>query len=148
LSLANAASPQGYPDGAGFGSDQATPFEDSVTGVNMYPLAPHTLPLDWETITNVDVENYLYTVGDRWSWYGGSIDGSTTSTVSTASAAYRFQGICDPSVTTTTDKKYYAGCSSANNDVDTGGVVAPTSMSSIIYGYSKQIYPLLKPLYV
>jgi hypothetical protein len=44
-------------------------------------------------------------VGDRWGWYGGGVNKAAPK-LSTATATYRMQGQCDPSVTDDRSKMY------------------------------------------
>jgi hypothetical protein len=113
------------------------------------------IPLAWEIESNVNAFNHAEQVGGprggRWSWYGGDANAITNPKLSTASASYRMQGQCDPSLTddiaNRTAKSYYPGCTAANNDLSTGGAVKPTDTNEQIVRKASDISFLLKPLY-
>ena len=109
----------GYPDDQ-WETDEHVPFLDTLSGKNVYPILTDTLPPDWNITMNVNESNYQEHVQDRWPWY-------SRFPISTASAAYRFQGQCDPEENDPAAATYYKNCTDANNDYSTGGVVQPTS---------------------
>ena len=131
----------GYPDHPGYPGDLNVPFFDIVSRTNKYPLKwNESLPLDWEVQPMVTSENYKEHVGDRFSWYSGN------ARISTGTAAYRMQGACDPDATVG-DPEYYSGCTTAHNNLTTGGVTAPTETNFLIERKARDLIPFLKPLY-
>eukprot|EP00520_Triparma_pacifica_P008837 CAMPEP_0118669550 /NCGR_PEP_ID=MMETSP0785-20121206/20964_1 /TAXON_ID=91992 /ORGANISM="Bolidomonas pacifica, Strain CCMP 1866" /LENGTH=1805 /DNA_ID=CAMNT_0006564247 /DNA_START=118 /DNA_END=5535 /DNA_ORIENTATION=+ len=132
----------GYPDNSEYANDGFVPFKDSVTDKNKYPLAwPHRVPLDWEVVSNVNTANAEEHLRDRWSEF------EHFSRMSTASAMYRVQGACNPAANDSSDPEYYPGCTTAHNDMTTGGVVAPTSTNELIEKKSRDLTPFLKMLF-
>ena len=135
----------GYPKT--LNDDSLAPFYDAENKVNMYPLQSNPLPLEWDFSTtlngegNVNHGNYAEHVQDRWSWY------DSNPRLSTESAFYSMQGACDPKVTNSTAMEYYPNCSDANNDISTGGIIAPTPTNQFIYQKSADLSPFLKALY-
>ncbi len=128
--------------------DSATPFHGSE-----YPIAmmDPLLPMDWdfsrtadEAKGNVNESNYFEHVQDRYSWY------SMHPRLSTENSFYFMQGACNPNATATnlTNRAdYFPNCTVANNDISTGGVVAPTSLNAQIARKSASLSPLLKALF-
>lgn len=140
----------GYPDHPSYADDSLVPFlQYSETGESIYsyPLESSPLPRDWEIVPNVNALNGKEHLQDRVSWYGKGIDGQGTLMVSTASAVYRQQGACDPSISDPNNKAYYPGCTEANNDFSTGGAVAPTETAGLIAAKAADLNFILKPLY-
>lgn len=144
----------GYPDALGFPEDANVPFFDVESGTNRYPIVAPPLPLDWQLhdYLNVGEDNHQEHVQDRWSWY--QMDqalleqhGMDPICLSTATAGYFMQGMCDPNVTDPTHPTYYPGCTNANNNVETGGVVAPTKTNKWLHRKSADLTPVLKALY-
>jgi hypothetical protein len=126
----------GYPDS----SDSQVPFLDMVTGTNKYPIVAPPMPLEWNLDPNLSEENYNEYLQTRWAYY-------QTRPVNTVNAAFHFQGICNPNATQATDPGYWKGCTEANNDVPTGGVVAPSSLTEMIHRKSSDLVPLMRALY-
>eukprot|EP00957_Ditylum_brightwellii_P096650 7361213-Ditylum_brightwellii.AAC.1 len=131
----------GYPNHDGYKDDTAVPFFDTDTQRNMYPLNSPPLPLDWQIDPNVNDANHQEHVQDRWSWYGED------PIVSTRSAAYVMQGVCDPDVMNPSHPTYFANCSGANNDIDTGGAVTPSPTNKLIARKAADLSFLLKSIY-
>ena len=131
----------GYPD---FLDDSQVPFYDTISQTNQYPVRGPNALLDWQ-IKEIDVlvneENQQELVQDRWSWY------NQNAPLSTSRAAYFMQGICDPNVTDPSYRTYFAGCTDANNDISTGGVISPSPFNSVIHRKTSDLGPLLKSLY-
>jgi len=138
----------GYPNE----DDSQVPFFDTKTQSNVYPLMNEALgpDLDWDfsrdsedgQVGNIDENNYLEHLGEkRYSWYA-----SQYPRVSTSSGTYHMQGSCDPNATTGA-VSYHPNCTSANNDIDTGGVIAPTQTSRQVYRKSADLIPFIKALY-
>ena len=128
----------GYPD-RGWEDDRNVPFLDMDTNTNKYPLKAPPVPLDWNITWNVNRENAVEHVQERSKWIG---DAPVMST-----ASYFMQGTCDPSVTDPNHPAYYENCTAANNDVITGGVVAPSPTNQALYQKSGDLGALLKPLF-
>lgn len=134
----------GYPDDPGYADDSLVPFRDMVSGRNIYPLkASAPLPLEWEleptVITDKNAKEHLGFL--RSEWY-------LKDDLSTATANLRMQGACDPNETDPSEKRYYANCTDANNDVSVGGVVNPTGTMDLIHKkVSDYATAILKPLY-
>ena len=138
----------GYPND----DDSEVPFFDMKTQSNVYPLMNEALgpDLDWDFSRdsedgqsgNIDENNYSEHLGkNRYSWYS-----SQYPRVSTSSAIYHMQGSCDPNATIGS-VTYHPNCTSANNDIDTGGVIAPTPTSRQVYRKSADLIPFIKALY-
>jgi len=128
----------GYPD-SGWEDDRNVPFLDMDTNTNKYPLKVPPVPLDWNVTGNIRPENAFEHMQERSEWRGELPIASTPS--------YFMQGICDPSVTDPDNPSYYENCTEANNNVTTGGVVAPSPTSQGLYEKSGDLGVLLKPLY-
>jgi len=131
----------GYPT---FDNDSSVPFFDIYSQTNVYPLEGPPLPLDWQFEAewggNVNETNYEEHVQDRYGWY------SHSPRLETSSAAFYMQGMCDPSADMDSSL-YYPNCTNANNDVTTGGVVAPSPTTAQIHKKASDLNPLLKALY-
>ena len=130
----------GYPD-EGWQIDKFVPFFDTISGENVYPFLTDPLPPDWDIDLNVNENNYQEHVQDRWPWYADHYP------LSTASAAYRIQGACDPDETDPNSRTYYENCTAANNDFSTGGVVQPTKINRYLADKASDLAIFLKPLY-
>ncbi|KAL7547634.1 hypothetical protein ACHAWF_010919 [Thalassiosira exigua] len=133
----------GYPTAE---DDSSTPFFDTLRAMNVYPLKNNPLPMDWDFRHtpggrgNVDSENYAEHVQDRLQWY------TANPRLSTMAAFYNMQGACDPNATMGA-MGYYPKCTDANNDVETGGVIAPTPTNAQVYRKASDLSPFLKALY-
>ena len=140
----------GYPNAPGFAEDVHVPFYDIDSKTNRYPIVGQPLPLEWQLkdFSNVNEANYQEHIHDRWRWYI-SHDGDIGP--STQSAVYLMQGACDPDTTGTAGNPashmVYPNCTDANNDLRTGGVVAPTDTNELLHRKSSDLSPLLKALY-
>ena len=136
----------GYPTTK---DDSLTPFFDTLSQTNVYPLKNKPLPLDWdfrhtpnETEGNVNNDTYAEHVQDRWSkgWY------LPHPRLSTAQATYMMQGACDPRANPG-EMAYYQNCTDANNDISTGGVLAPTPTNELVHLKGSDLSPFLKALF-
>ena len=126
---------EGYPKA----SDDDVPFTDIYSGSRKYPLSSEELlEIEWNFEETVNEENYEEHLQSRWDFYG--------SAATTAKAAFLMQGICDPAAEWDTDT-YWPNCTNANNDILTGGIVAPSETTEIIYRKGSDIVPLLKGLF-
>ena len=67
--------------------------------------------------------------------------------IDTSTAMYRFQGNCDPSKSSPSERGYYPNCTDANNDVSTGGVVRPVQSNKHIAQKAADISFILKPIW-
>jgi hypothetical protein len=118
----------------------------NTRALNYYPIRGRPLPLDWQMPRDdpsqlVTSSNYYEHVQDRWRWYDHS------PTLSTASAAYYMQGMCDPAETNPRAPTYFPNCTAANNDIATGGIIAPTPTNEAVHRKASDLSPLLKSLY-
>jgi hypothetical protein len=125
----------GYPND----SDDEVPFLDMNSHSRKYPVFGQPMPLEWQLKPNVNEDNYEEHLQKR-KFYSNR-------PVSTANAAFLVQGICDPSVTDPTADEFWPNCTDANNDMATGGVVAPSPTTEQIYRKGKDLVPLLKALF-
>jgi hypothetical protein len=129
----------GYPNG-GYEDDRHVPFKDSISGLNKYPLNSPPPPLDWNIKVNVNLSNAEEHLQER--------DGLAFAyQVSSESASYFIQGACDPSAKNSTSLRYYPNCTEANNNMETGGVIAPTDTSKWIHEKAADLVVFLKPLF-
>jgi hypothetical protein len=125
----------GYPND----SDDEVPFLDMDSQTRKYPVFGQPMPLEWQLKPNVNEDNYEEHLQKRKFYRNRP--------VSTANAAFLVQGICDPSVTDPTADEFWPNCTDANNDMATGGVVAPSPTTEQIYRKGKDLVPLLKALF-
>lgn len=131
----------GYPTTS---DDSLMPFFDILSGTNVYPLKNDPLPLEWDFRHtsneggNVNGNNFAEHVQHRWEWY------KYNWRLSTMSAAFAMQGTCDPCATDPDVMEYYPNCTDANNDVATGGVVAPNPTNAQVYRKAADLSPFLK----
>lgn len=130
----------GYPNHTGYANDLLVPFPDTVSGVNVYPIqAANLLPLDWNIDPTDPVMNPELFLG-RETWYDAPVSMFTPS--------IHFQGTCDPSSTDPQDVMYYRNCTDANNDLQTGGIVQPTTTFQQIHRkVSDYAPPIMKSLF-
>jgi hypothetical protein len=122
----------GYPD-RGWENDTHVPFLDMKSQKRVYPITSPSLQRDWNLTGEFNLSGLPEHLRD------GIPDTST--------AMYIFQGNCDPDETRPTEKEYYPNCTSANNDVNTGGVVHPVPSNQYIAEKAANIGTLLKPLW-
>ena len=120
--------------------DRYVPFFDMESERNVYPLDPLPLPLDWNVVFNVNESNAEEHLQERASYLNSF-------SVSTASASYFFQGVCDPKETNRSSFYYLENCTDANNDIETGGIVSPSTENKYLYEKAAAIGALMKPLY-
>ena len=124
--------------GKNWETDDLVPFVDMISGQRRYPLAPVSLPPDWNITVKVNKKNYLEHIGEtRRDWYGDT-------PISCSHSTFRFQGQCDPTATEG-DRSYYPNCTDANNDPKTAGVVWP--VVSTLYQKVGFLQYILKPLF-
>ena len=107
-----------------------------------------SLPLDWQQRQQELLEEIVVTDDNhqehlqhpnRWDVY------KDIPFVSTSTAFYGMQGMCDPNPLIDPQSPiYYPNCTQANNDISTGGVVAPTPVNSIIHQKASDLAPILK----
>ena len=122
-------------------SDSDVLFNDSKNERNPYPLKSKLLPLDWDIKPHVNEKNHQEHVQDRWSVL------KIHPNISTASSMYHMQGVCDPSQKNPGSNNYHPNCTEANNNVMTGGVVAPTPTNEQIARKAGDLDPILKSLF-
>jgi len=131
----------------GYPKEGDSPFFDDENKISIYPLQNTPLPFDWDFSHtpngegNVNDTNYAEHVQDRWSWY------SANPRLSTERTFYHMQGTCDPEVTNSSSIEYYPNCTDANNNILTGGVLAPNPTNELIYQKAADLSPFLKALY-
>jgi HAMP domain-containing protein len=126
----------GYPNE----SDDKVPFFDVDSQTRKYPISAQPLPLDWQ------IEQYMNEKGNFEEHFQNR-DYYNNRTVSTASGMFFMQGACDPSITDIYADTFWQNCTDANNDISTGGVVAPSLMTEHIHRKAKDLTPLLKALF-
>jgi len=108
----------------------------------IYPIDADPLPLEWNITPNVNAQNAAEHLPYRpMDWYLNS------SNVSTINAAFFMQGMCDPQQGNPNHPAYRQGCTDANNDLMTGGIVAPTDANYHIATKAKDISWMLKALF-
>jgi hypothetical protein len=129
----------GYPN-EGYEDDRHVPFKDSVSGLNKYPLNLPPPPLDWNITVNVNSSNAEEHLQERAAL-------ALAYQVSSESASYFIQGACDPSANNSNSLRHYPNCSEANNNMETGGVIAPTVTSKWIHEKAADLVVFLKPLF-
>ena len=138
----------GYPNGIGYADDSAVPFRNPISGVSGYPIRSEPLPLDWQLVSNVDTSSQEEHLQDRATWYKKSTaDANDKVEVSTASATFRMQGSCDPSVTNPAHEAYFLNCTDENNHVASGGKLQPTPTAASIAAKAADLNFVLKPLF-
>lgn len=130
----------GYPE-SGWEDDRFVPFPDMDTGENIYPLKSKPLPLDWEIDLNINESNKVEHLQERARLF------DTFPAVSTSSASYFMQGICDPNEFNSSSVSYYENCTVENNNVTTGGAIKPTATNLGLYQKSADLGIFLKPVY-
>ncbi|CAB9497324.1 expressed unknown protein [Seminavis robusta] len=123
-------------------SDSHVPFEDWETGQRAYPLdTPDLLQLDWQSRSNFETpQEAARHLQGRERWYNPELQ------VSTAYGVYFMQGDCDP-MASPGDPGYYPSCTDDNNNLQTGGVVAPTRANYFLHQKAKDIVFVLKALF-
>jgi hypothetical protein len=129
----------GYPD-EGYEDDRHVPFNDSVSGSNKYPLKSPPAPLDWNINVSVNLLNAEEHMQER-------AELALILKLSSESASYFIQGACDPSINNSSSPRYYPNCTEANNNMETGGILAPTNTSKWIHEKAADLVVFLKPLY-
>jgi hypothetical protein len=132
----------GYPSMQGWETDEYVPFRDSETGVNIYPVRGEPLLLDWNLTGNVNANNYEEHLPFRpLDWY------PEWSNLSSINPTYFMQGMCNPQITDPSDPAFYPDCTTANNDILTGGIVQPTETNYYIADKAKDLAWILKPIF-
>ena len=126
----------GYPD-ALFSNDPPIPFANLDGAPREYPIIGPPIPLDWE----LKEDNFQLNDRVRREWY------LADQPVSTEYSDFFFQGACDPSISDPNNPAYYAGCTDANNDISTGGIVNPSNYTEAIYERAKDLAPILKAMF-
>eukprot|EP00980_Cylindrotheca_fusiformis_P018800 scaffold6265_cov193-Cylindrotheca_fusiformis.AAC.20 len=129
---------EGYPEP----SDDYVPFLDVYTQTRKYPISAEPMPLEWELEANVNDENYneFFLSETRWDFY-------RRRPANTVKAGFLMQGSCDPSVLDPNHDAYWPNCTDANNNITSGGVVAPSSTNGFIYQKASDLVPLLRTLF-
>ena len=131
---------QGYP-GSLF--EDMTPFRDIATGNATYPIVGRPMPLNWQIPSDINEDNYEEHVQQlRWENFYRS-----QPMASTANGVFIMQGTCDPTVTNESARFYAPNCTTANNNVETGGAVHPVPSTYPLYRMSSDLVPLLKAIF-
>lgn len=139
----------------GWEEDTRVPFVTADNGKRRYPLKNPLLPRDWNVTINVNASNHHQHLQELFDLLHKQHDpdNSQPSTnlnfapkLCTVSAAYSFQGNCNPDATDPSDPTYYEGCTPQHNNATTGGI-KPTSTSRGLELKAADIGALLKPLW-
>lgn len=131
----------GYSSLEGWKTDDYVPFIDILTNLSIYPIDADPMPLEWNITGNVNADNAAEHLSNR------PFESLHSDTISTAHAAYFMRGMCDPNQKDPQHPTYYPGCTKANNDLITGGVIVPTDTNYYIATKAKDLIWMLKPLY-
>lgn len=115
----------GYPSMEGWENGDFVPFLDTITQSPKYPLKMPPVPLDWNITLQSTYE------AER---------GNVSTKISTKSAAFHFQGSCDPNGKA-------SACFSDSNNITTGGNISPTETHWGIYQSTGDLSVFMKPLY-
>ena len=121
-------------------TDDNVPFFDIDTNSNMYPIQGPPMPLEWDIVPNVNDENYEEYLQSRWMIYKDI-------PVDTTNAGFLFQGACDPSETDPLGYAYWPNCTDANNDLRTGGVIAPSETTEMYHRKGSDMVPFFRALF-
>jgi len=99
--------------------------------------------LDWNITGNVNDANADEHIPARpLGWYTPN-----RTKVDTSNAGFFMQGVCDPNEKNLNATTFYPSCTAENNNVRTGGVVAPTQNAFFIYDKAKDLSWLLKSIF-
>ena len=128
---------QGFPQVV---SDDLVPFRDMDTNTSRYPIVGTPLPLDWQIQEHVTISNDQEHVQGRRNWYGNA-------SLSTRNGYFIMQGACDPNVTDPRARTYWPNCTEANNNITTGGTLAPSNLTQYIHRKASDLVPAMKALY-
>ncbi|CAJ1915438.1 unnamed protein product [Cylindrotheca closterium] len=129
---------EGYPEA----SDDFVPFPDVLSNSSRYPISVDPAPFDWQLEPNIDENNYdefLHSEA-RWDFY-------KFRPANAARAGFLIQGTCDPSVTDSSAQGYYENCTDANNNLTTGGIIAPSPTTEMIHRKASDLTPLMRTLF-
>jgi hypothetical protein len=127
---------EGYPNP----SDDEVPFFDMETETNIYPIIGEPMPIRWDVQNNTNEDNYEEFVDSRWKYFKNI-------SVDTTNAGFSFQGSCDPSETNSSGRSYGSNCTFANNNITTGGVVAPSEETEMYHRKGSDLVPILRALF-
>ncbi|OEU06276.1 hypothetical protein FRACYDRAFT_266147 [Fragilariopsis cylindrus CCMP1102] len=127
---------EGYPNP----SDDKVPFFDMETNTNIYPIIGEPMPIRWDVQSNTNEDNYEEFVDSRWKYFKNI-------SVDTTNAGFSFQGSCDPSETNSSGVSYGPNCTDANNNIQTGGVVAPSEETEMYHRKGSDLVPILRALF-
>ena len=127
---------EGYPNP----SDDKVPFFDMETNTNIYPIIGEPMPIRWDVQSNTNEDNYEEFVDSRWKYFKNI-------SVDTTNAGFSFQGSCDPSETNSSGLSYGPNCTDANNNIQTGGVVAPSEETEMYHRKGSDLVPILRALF-
>lgn len=91
--------------------------------------------MDWNITGNVNDANADEHIPARpLGWYTPN-----RTKVDTSNAGFFMQGVCDPNEKNLNATTFYPSCTAENNNVRTGGVVAPTQNAFFIYDKAKDL---------
>lgn len=129
---------EGYPEP----TDDFVPFLDVYSQTRKYPIVGKPMPLEWDFEENMNDGNYKEFVQteNRWDFY-------KRRPANTAKAGFLMQGSCDPSALDPSSDGYWPNCTNANNNITSGGVIAPNPTNEQIYRKSSDLVPLLRALF-
>jgi hypothetical protein len=127
---------EGYPNP----SDDKVPFFDMETSTNIYPIIGEPMPIRWDVQNNTNEDNYEEFVDSRWKYFKNI-------SVDTTNAGFSFQGSCDPSETNSSGLSYGPNCTDANNNIQTGGIVAPSEVTEMYHRKGSDLVPILRALF-
>ena len=131
----------GYPQG-GWQEDRFVPFYDTESQGYKYPLNNQgALRHDWDILRNVNASNARENLIDR-----AEPCAVTWPIISTATPSFHMPGSCNPTASPGS-RAYLPNCTEANNNIETGGIVSPSTTTKPIFDKAADIGLLLKPIY-
>ncbi|KAG7355713.1 hypothetical protein IV203_000399 [Nitzschia inconspicua] len=121
-------------------TDEYVPFFDMYSETNMYPVKGPAMPLQWNVTPNVNMSNVQEHLQSRWKIYENT-------PVDTTQASFIMQGACDPLEVDSMGDAFWPNCTDANNDIATGGVVAPSNQTELYYRKGGDMVPILRAIF-
>jgi hypothetical protein len=121
-------------------TDEHVPFFDINSGTNIYPVRGPAMPLEWDISPNVNESNFEEHLQSRQKLYENR-------PVDTRTAGFFMQGACNPLETNTSGDAYWPNCTTANNDIATGGVVVPSNQTELYYRKGGDMVPILRAVF-
>ena len=130
----------GYPQ-PGWEDDRFVPFFDTESQGYKYPLHnPNAIRHDWDIVVNVNTSNAREHLINRAGPFVDNIP------ISTATPSFHMQGSCDPK-SNKGERGFVENCTAAHNNIETGGLVAPSLTTKPLFEKAADIGLLLKPIY-